>query len=112
VAADAVALGDIELSIGILELFAIVLARLGQVETAASLLGASDKQRDLAGMPRSPPDQQHLDRSVVPARRVLAEQDWDSAYATGQTMSLDEAVSEGLAARLDAHSLARSVEES
>jgi len=112
VAADAVALGDIELSIGILELFAIVLARLGHVETAASLLGASDKQRDLAGMPRSPPDQQHLDRSVVPARRVLAEQDWDSAYATGQTMSLDEAVSEGLAARLDAHSLARSVEES
>ena len=111
VAADAVALGDIELSIGVLECFAMVLAGLGQVKTGASLLGASDTHRDLSGIPRTPPDQEHLDRFIVPARRSLTQQDWDRAYEAGKTSSIEAALDLGLAARRDVHALAAFAEK-
>jgi len=98
VARDAVALGDIELSIDVLESFATVSAACGDVERAASLLGASDHQRDIAGIPRAAPDQAHLDRFIAPARRSIGPQEWSRSYAAGKSLSIDAAVVEGLAA--------------
>ncbi|CAN5301442.1 hypothetical protein BH18ACT9_BH18ACT9_12550 [soil metagenome] len=62
VAREAVALKDVELSIEVLESFAAIWVAMGDIERAARLLGASDKQRDVAGIPRTRPDDNHLQR--------------------------------------------------
>ncbi|MDQ3485649.1 MAG: tetratricopeptide repeat protein, partial [Actinomycetota bacterium] len=97
VATDAVALGDTELSIGILESFATVMAGLGHLGRAASLLGAAEHHRELSGIPRTAPDQGHLDRFIGPARQSLSTQEWERAYTAGKAMSLEAAVAAGLA---------------
>ncbi len=68
VAESAVALADTELSIGIVEAFAATLAELGDVERAACLMGTADAQRAAVGIPRSGPDDAHLERSLSAAR--------------------------------------------
>ncbi|MBA2715492.1 MAG: hypothetical protein H0U51_00225 [Propionibacteriales bacterium] len=99
VAAEAVALGDTELSVEIIDSFAAVWAGLGHLERAASLLGASDNQREIAGIPRPAPDTEHLNRFIAPAKSSLRGQDWDRAYAGGRSLSIDAAIAEGMAAR-------------
>ena len=51
VAVDAIALGDIELSIEVLDTSAAVWAGLGHSARAATLLGTAERQRQLAGIP-------------------------------------------------------------
>ena len=97
VAAEAVALGDTELSVEIVDSFAAVWAGLGHGERAASLLGASDNQRELSGIPRAAPDDEHLSRFITPARRSLPGQEWEHAYAAGRSLSLEAAIAEGMA---------------
>jgi len=97
VAVDAVALGDIELCIDVVESFAAVWAARGDAERSASLLAASDSQRGIAGIPRAAPDQVHLDRFIGPAERSIAPQKWGDAYASGKSLNIDEAVAMGLA---------------
>ncbi len=75
VAPRAVALGDIDLSIDVIETSAAIWAGLGHGPRAATLLGAAEKQRRIAGIPRAAPDQQHLDRFIEPARARVAEAD-------------------------------------
>jgi predicted ATPase/class 3 adenylate cyclase len=105
VAADAIALGDIELSIDVIESCAAVQAGLGEARRAATLLGAAENQRELAGIPRAAPDQQHLDRFIVPARHSITDEDWNRARAGGRSMSIDAAVSFGLSEESDSYSL-------
>ncbi len=93
VAADAIALGDIELSIDVIDTSAAIWAGLGHAEQAATLLGAAEKQRKLAGLPRPEPDQQHLDRFIDPARRSVPEQAWIGALARGALLTIEDAVS-------------------
>lgn len=97
VARGAVALGDTELSIDVLESFAAVWASLGDGERAAALLGASDNQRESTGMPRTAPDRAHLDRFLAPARTTVPPDIWNNAYAVGKTLSIEAAVCKGLA---------------
>ena len=92
VAADAVALGDIELSIDVIDTAAAIWAGLGRAEMAATLLGTAEKQREVSGIPRPGPDQQHLDRFIEPARRSLAEPAWVDALRRGASLTIDEAV--------------------
>lgn len=98
VAAGAVALEDVELSVSVLDSFAAVWGALGNGERAACLLGASDHHRERSGMHRTQPDQVHLDRFVIPARDSVASGDWKRAYEAGKSMSIEAAVAEGLAA--------------
>jgi hypothetical protein len=109
VAAGAVALEDVELSLTVLDSFAAVWAGLGNPERAARVLGASDCQRDRSGIHRNGPDQTHLDRFIVPARRSVAASDWDRSYAAGMSMSVEEALAEGMAAEPSVGSLAGAV---
>ena len=98
VAPGVVALADTELSICILEAFAATLAELGDVSRAASLVGTADAQRATVGMPRSGPDEAHLERSIGDARTRLTEDAWASAHAAGERRSIDEALKEALGA--------------
>ncbi len=111
IAADAVALEDVELSLDLLDSGAAVWAELGHSERAATLLGAADRQRELAGIPRADPDQQHLDRFIAPARLALGERDWSRAYAHGATMTIPDAVAEGVSQETGFHSFAGSQDE-
>jgi predicted ATPase/class 3 adenylate cyclase len=99
VAVDAVALGDIELSIDVIDTAAAIWAGLGYAEQAGVLLGAADKQRQLAGIPRPEPDQQHLDRFVEPARRSVPDGTWKRALAEGAQLTIDQAVSQATSDR-------------
>lgn len=96
VARDAVALGDIELSIDVLETSAAIWAGLGRPERAATSLGAAEQQRTVSGIPRADPNQQYLDRFIEPARESLAEPVWTTAYQRGTSLSLEDAVAETL----------------
>ncbi|HEV8055744.1 MAG TPA: adenylate/guanylate cyclase domain-containing protein [Nocardioidaceae bacterium] len=100
VAARAIALADADLSISIVELFAMVLAELGSAELAARLMGTADAQRTRSGLPRPAPDQVILDRSLDVAKAALPAEDWARAYGAGAAVSIDQAVAEGLALRV------------
>ena len=99
VAADAITLGDIELSIDVIDSSAAIWAALGHAERAATLLGTAEKQRELAGLPRPEPDQQHLDRFIDPARRSVPEQAWIGALARGALLTIEDAVSQATSDR-------------
>ncbi|MGA8047725.1 MAG: adenylate/guanylate cyclase domain-containing protein [Dermatophilaceae bacterium] len=99
VAADAIALGDIELSIEVLDTSAALWAGLGNPERAATLLGTADRQRELAGIPRPEPDRQLLDRFVEPARRTVSDQVWRDALTRGASLTIEEAVAQATSDR-------------
>jgi tetratricopeptide (TPR) repeat protein len=99
IVADAVALGDIDLSVDVLETCATIWAGLGDAQRAATLLGTAEKQRELAGIPRAEPDERHLSRFMEPARRSVPEQTWADLLATGASMSVEEAAREAITDR-------------
>ncbi|MGA8047388.1 MAG: adenylate/guanylate cyclase domain-containing protein [Dermatophilaceae bacterium] len=98
VAADAVALGDTELSIDLLDAAAAVAAGLGSPELAATLLGTSEAQREVAGIPRPGPDQQHLDRFIEPVRTTLQDGLWTAAFTKGSSMTIEQAIAHATSA--------------
>ena len=99
VALDVIALEDIELSIGIVELFACTMAELGSATLAAELVGTADVQRDKAGMPRSIPDAGHLNRSILPVKSRTPATEWASAYQRGTARAIADAVEVALEER-------------
>ncbi len=99
-AARTVALADPELSIAVVEVLAATVAELGDAERAALLIGTSDIQREHAGMPRSAPDQAHIDHSLTLARGSLSAETWKAAYAKGAVLSIEEATTEALGSRI------------
>ncbi|WP_353508413.1 adenylate/guanylate cyclase domain-containing protein [Intrasporangium sp.] len=90
-----IALGDVELSICVVENFASVWAALGDTQRAAALLGAADHQRQAAGIPRTAPDEAILDRFVSPARSEADNDEWNRAYAAGRNLTIEAAVAQG-----------------
>jgi tetratricopeptide (TPR) repeat protein len=99
VAPRAVALEDNELSIAILELFAAIVAELGEDELAARLLAVSDRQRAVVGMPRSKPDQALLNRSLD-ASRARDDQGWLAAYEEGLRLDPTQAMAQAMSVRV------------
>jgi predicted ATPase/class 3 adenylate cyclase len=106
VAPGAIALGDVELSIDVLDCFARVWAAFGDAERSAAALGAADQQRALAGIPRRKPDTALLERVVAPVRQATDAPYWDRAYARGKTLTIEAAVAEESADPPIAHSAA------
>jgi len=99
VAPKAVALGDIDLSIDVIETAAAIWAGLGHAPRAATLLGAAERQRRVVGIPRTAPDQQHLDRFIGPARARIDDQTWNESLQKGAAMGLEDAVAEAVTQR-------------
>lgn len=107
VAPDAIALGDIELSIDVIDTGAALWAGLGHPERAATLLGTAERQRELTGIPRPNPDQQLLDRFIEPARGSVPDQVWRDALTRGAALSIEEAVAKATSDRSPHTSAAR-----
>jgi tetratricopeptide (TPR) repeat protein len=83
-----------------LDLTSIALSQSGQAEVAARVFGAAEAERERTGLVVQAPDRPLLDEAREQTRVVLAD-GWDSIYAKGRAMSLEEAVA--LAAELAAH---------
>lgn len=111
VADGVLAIGDPELMIDFVESFAAVTAALGQGALCASLVAACDGAREQFGLPRTTPNQHHLDRFTGPANLSIGGSAWDQAYAAGDSWNLEQAVAEGRAAQSTSGLLARSREE-
>jgi tetratricopeptide (TPR) repeat protein len=99
VAADAAALGDIDLSIDVIDAAAAIWAGLGDADRSATLLGAAERQRELAGLPRPAPDQRQLDRFVEPVRESVGDRVWADALARGAALTVEQAVTVATSAR-------------
>ncbi len=96
IAERVVALGDIELSIVVIEASACVWAGLGDPGRAARLLGSAEGCRQKVGIPRSASDQRDIDRFIEPALGSLSKAEWQHEYTQGQELSLEAAVVEAL----------------
>ncbi|GAB3061518.1 LuxR family transcriptional regulator [Intrasporangium mesophilum] len=92
VAPAAVALGDVELSIDVVEILVSIWAAFGDAARAANLLGVAERQRDITGISRSAPDQVLLDRFVAPLQAATDSEHWHEAYTRGLSLTIEAAV--------------------
>lgn len=95
--ADAVALGDLQLSIDVIESLACVLAALGDGPAAAAALGCAERHRADARLPRSEPDEAHLAHFLDPARAGMDLVQWEQGLALGAARTIEQALESGLA---------------
>ena len=77
-ARSVLAVNDIDLTIGLIELLAMVRAEAGDIETSARLSGTADAMREQANLPRPPPEAAQLDRSLAKSRETVSEEIWAS----------------------------------
>jgi tetratricopeptide (TPR) repeat protein len=92
-ARSAVALGDVELTVSVIELFAMVFAGEGDARRAARLFGASQEMRRRAELPIDRADGARLERAMS---RVRPEDrsGWDDDVRAGSRYDVDEALAE------------------
>ncbi|MGW5237700.1 ATP-binding protein [Monashia sp. NPDC004114] len=95
VAPAAIALGDVELSISVVEIAASIWAAFGDAARTATMLGVADHQREVTGISRTAPDQVLLDRFIAPLEAATDGELWQRAYAAGAGLTIEEAVSQG-----------------
>ena len=96
VAGPALVVNDIDLTIGLIELLAMVRAESGDVETGARLSGTADAMRQQANLPRPPPEAALLDRTLAKSRETVSEKIWAAYVSEGRAMSAEDAVAEGV----------------
>lgn len=65
---------------------------------AARLLGTAATLREAVGAPLSSVDRQGIAQAVATTRAALGEAAWAAAFATGQALSMEEAIAEALEA--------------
>ncbi len=92
----AVALGDVDLTVSVIELFCMVFAELGDPAGAARLLGAAEAMREKAELPLPVPDAAMLEKSVGRARRLPDAATWDKNVRIGNDYSVDDALADAL----------------
>jgi hypothetical protein len=63
----------------------------GNPEQAAQLLGASDALLKAMGLRQQPQEQPEIDRFKMAVRKQLDDESFQSAWAKGQAMSLEQA---------------------
>jgi predicted ATPase/transcriptional regulator with XRE-family HTH domain len=81
-----------------LEGIALIHAVQGQPEPAARLVGAAAALRAAIGAPLMEPDRRRYDPALAAVRTVLGEEAFAAAWAAGQTLSLEQAITEALQA--------------
>jgi tetratricopeptide (TPR) repeat protein len=96
VAQSAMAVNDVDLTIGLIEVLAMVRAEAGDVATSGRLSGTADAMRKQANLPLPPPDATHLDRSLAKSRELVSEDLWSSYVSAGRALSREDAVAEGI----------------
>ncbi len=79
-----------------LEHLAQIHASAGRGEPTARLLGAATALRDLIGAPQPVPERSDTEQTVAGVRASLGEPLWASAFQAGRTLSLEQAIAEGL----------------
>jgi predicted ATPase len=93
----AVDLGDSDLLASGLEAAALLAGESGDHERAAVLVGGSDALRRTAGIPRTPLDEELLERRLGPGLAALGRDRSDDAYRRGQAAGIDELLAEAAA---------------
>jgi len=96
-AAGIVGLGDIELTIDVIELFASIFAQRGDAGRAARLIGTAQALREQAGMPIREPDAELLEKYIAGARDSAGAQAWDEQRRAGHGRSAEDALADALA---------------
>jgi tetratricopeptide (TPR) repeat protein len=96
VSSDALAVNDVDLTIGLIELLAMVWGESGDVRKSARLFGTSEAMREQANLPRPPPDSAHLRSSLATNRSKVSEDVWSSYVNEGRLLSREEAIAEGI----------------
>ena len=91
-AASIVGLGDIELTIEIIELLASAFSQRGEAGRAARLIGTTEALREQAGMPIREPDAEVLEEFLAPARSLLSADTWEEERRAGRSLNVQEAL--------------------
>jgi predicted ATPase/class 3 adenylate cyclase len=97
-AGSIVGLGDIELTIEIIELLAGIFSQRGDAGRAAKLSGTAEALREQAGMPIRGPDAELLEEFLAPARGLLSPQEWEEERRAGRSLNVQQALAEAGAA--------------
>jgi predicted ATPase/DNA-binding XRE family transcriptional regulator/Tfp pilus assembly protein PilF len=84
-----------------LESLAMTAGVAGQGERAAHLLGVVATLRETIGAPQSKALRKDMDQALAEARAALGEEAWAAAFASGQALSLEEAIAEALGEESD-----------
>jgi tetratricopeptide (TPR) repeat protein len=95
-AVAAIALGDLELSINVIEAFWVVFAESDEAIRAARLLGATTALRESAELPMAAPDVAMLEVSISKVRDRPDADTWAANVATGSAYSLQDALTDAL----------------
>ena len=95
-AGAALALGDLELSINVIEAFWVVFAESGEAIRAGRLLGATSALRESAELPMAAPDIAQLEVSISKVRDLPDADTWAANVATGSAYSLQDALADAL----------------
>lgn len=93
-AAGAVALGDIELTADLVEIYCVLHAMRGDVRRAATLLGVAEGLRERAELPMSEPDRRWLERTLAAARERVDPATWAQWVRAGRRLTPEEALVE------------------
>ena len=93
---DALAVNDVDLTISLIELLAMLRAESGDVRTSARLYGTCEAMREQAILPRPAPDAAHLNRSLSKVRSMVPEDVWSSYVNEGRLLSREDAIAEGI----------------
>ncbi|MEE6295269.1 ATP-binding protein [Georgenia wangjunii] len=93
----AASLGDIELTVDVIELFCVLHAERGDARRAARLLGASEETRATAQLPLSEPDVAWLSGVLDKARAAVDPRQWAADVEDGRALAVEDALAEALA---------------
>jgi predicted ATPase/class 3 adenylate cyclase len=93
-AAPAIVIGDIELSINVIELFAMVFAELDDAPAAARMLGAAQAMRGKAELPITAPDAATLERCIDKVRSRPDPRTWEANLGVGASYSVEAALAD------------------
>ena len=89
-------IGGTEVAYETLEGLACVTGTLGEARRAAKVFGAAQALREATGLPQEPSQRALEAPYLSAARSLLDEESWEVAFAEGQAMSFDEALSYSL----------------
>ena len=75
-----------------LECIAFILAQKSQPDRAVTLLSAADALRKLIDSSMTPPEQAEYEQSIAQLRTMLAEAQFDSLWAAGRALTMEQAI--------------------
>ena len=93
---DALAVNDVDLTISLIEVLAMLRAESADVRQSARLFGTAETMREQANLPRPPPDAVLLDQSLAKSRSAVSETTWLSYVGEGRRLSREDAIAEGI----------------